>query len=80
MIITTILNLCFYWQNDLQRQLIQMNNPANHHPHLAHHHPPASRGVAAENQPKFQRSFIDGDFEFVSVLGFVWFLKRVSYY
>lgn len=48
-------------QNDLQRQLVQMNNPA-------HHRPPPARGVAAENQPKFQRSFIDGDFDFVSVL------------
>ena len=47
-------------QNDLQRQLVQMNNPA-------HHRPPPARGVAAENQPKFQRSFIDGDFDFVSV-------------
>lgn len=38
-----------------------MNNPA-------HHRPPPARGVAAENQPKFQRSFIDGDFDFVSVM------------
>lgn len=51
---------CGLLQNDLQRQLVQMNNPA-------HHRPPPARGVAAENQPKFQRSFIDGDFDFVSV-------------
>ncbi|KAK4317532.1 hypothetical protein Pmani_011378 [Petrolisthes manimaculis] len=64
--------------NDLHRQLIQMNNPANHHPHLAHHHPPASRGVAAENQPKFQRSFIDGDFEFLKHLTYEELHQRMA--
>ncbi|XP_066948009.1 serine/threonine-protein kinase 3 isoform X3 [Macrobrachium rosenbergii] len=49
-------------QSNLQRQLVQMNNPANHH------RPLPSRGVAAENQPKFQRSFIDGDFDFLKHL------------
>ena len=33
-----------------------------------------TRGVAAENQPKFQRSFVDGDFDFVS---FIKFFKRI---
>ncbi|KAK4317534.1 hypothetical protein Pmani_011378 [Petrolisthes manimaculis] len=66
------------FENDLHRQLIQMNNPANHHPHLAHHHPPASRGVAAENQPKFQRSFIDGDFEFLKHLTYEELHQRMA--
>ncbi|XP_066948018.1 serine/threonine-protein kinase 3 isoform X9 [Macrobrachium rosenbergii] len=50
------------FESNLQRQLVQMNNPANHH------RPLPSRGVAAENQPKFQRSFIDGDFDFLKHL------------
>ncbi|KAK7066363.1 hypothetical protein SK128_028439 [Halocaridina rubra] len=49
------------FENNLQRQLVQMNNPVNHRPL-------PSRGVAAENQPKFQRSFIDGDFDFLKHL------------
>ncbi|XP_071541223.1 serine/threonine-protein kinase 3 isoform X1 [Panulirus ornatus] len=57
--------------NDLQRQLVQMNNPANHHPR-------PSRGVAAENQPKFQRSFIDGDFDFLKHLTYEELHQRMA--
>ncbi|KAK8383957.1 hypothetical protein O3P69_016010 [Scylla paramamosain] len=57
--------------NDLQRQLVQMNNPA-------HHRPPPARGVAAENQPKFQRSFIDGDFDFLKHLTYEELHQRMA--
>ncbi|XP_071541230.1 serine/threonine-protein kinase 3 isoform X5 [Panulirus ornatus] len=59
------------FENDLQRQLVQMNNPANHHPR-------PSRGVAAENQPKFQRSFIDGDFDFLKHLTYEELHQRMA--
>ncbi|CAL4178267.1 unnamed protein product [Meganyctiphanes norvegica] len=48
-------------ENNLQRQLVQMNSPASQIPAPV-------KGVAAENQPRFQRSFIDGDFEFLKHL------------
>nr|XP_053648671.1 serine/threonine-protein kinase 3-like [Cherax quadricarinatus] len=59
------------FENDLQRQLVQMNNPGNHHPLPA-------RGVAAENQPKFQRSFIDGDFDFLKHLTYEELHQRMA--
>lgn len=59
------------FENDLQRQLVQMNNPA-------HHRPPPARGVAAENQPKFQRSFIDGDFDFLKHLTYEELHQRMA--
>nr|XP_027224361.1 serine/threonine-protein kinase 4-like isoform X2 [Penaeus vannamei] len=58
-------------QNNLQRQLVQMNKPANHQPL-------PSRGVAAENQPKFQRSFIDGDFDFLKNLTYEELHQRMA--
>ncbi|XP_042887974.1 serine/threonine-protein kinase 4-like isoform X2 [Penaeus japonicus] len=54
-----------------QRQLVQMNKPANHQPL-------PSRGVAAENQPKFQRSFIDGDFDFLKNLTYEELHQRMA--
>ena len=55
------MDLVLCLQHNLQRQLDQMNSPSNQNA-------PPARGVAAENQPKFQRSFVDGDFDFVSNL------------
>lgn len=59
------------FENNLQRQLVQMNKPANHQPL-------PSRGVAAENQPKFQRSFIDGDFDFLKNLTYEELHQRMA--
>lgn len=57
------------FQNHLQRQLNQISGAGGGGPL---HHPPTVEPFQArhhhENQAKFQRAFVDGDFEFVSVI------------
>jgi len=56
------------FQNHLQRQLNQISGAGGGGPLR---HPPSAEPFQArhhhENQAKFQRPFVDGDFEFVSV-------------